>query len=613
MLHHLLRPERIERLPFHDRMVAKRALRPTRTAAIVLEAAKACGRAPLEEQLHYLPVFYDILDPARIPPATQVLDTIAGAPYEEVEILLRAYYSVLGIIGKRKEMRKPDLLSAVWARVWPYIQFAFDFFDVHPAFTAVAYSRLRSVLNFLGFVTVYLSDAESHNVVLSTPGFARILGEASTLLNLRDMTLQVSSEGVPNLTQGLWRHFRGVLEHGTLDELIEGAGGTVALAAVISAQVELMAKIPAVNPFDLSHYLNFVEVVDGSDQHTTLTPPGPLARAVYRASAVVHIIEVVGDLLGWLADSAEDHDEDHVNIIGDEVAAIFDFLLGHFLFVPEEYRSYNEEIGGRLFRALWLAVAFVGEDGIQQTSTHLVRAIMPALLLDYRALRLFAPELERFNVRVATGAPVSEEWKDFLSVAEERLELLRDWVPRTNEKNCDNLECVNTARKQCSQCKDAYYCSKQCQRIDWRTGKHREVCAMMPSFGVNRIILGSRQRCFILAILDHDYQMHKQDIQSEKAKILARHPDATCITMFNYASDSTSLHVRVTVLDFDLGCLQDEETLALWTRAVERARAGKYTLHLVDLPRHLAFPHRRVLLQHRSIREEGGIVREFHQ
>ena len=34
-----------------------------------------------------------------------------------------------------------------------------------------------------------------------------------------------------------------------------------------------------------------------------------------------------------------------------------------------------------------------------------------------------------------------------------------------------------TALSDCTRCKGARYCSKDCQRIDWKTGGHREMCA----------------------------------------------------------------------------------------------------------------------------------------
>jgi len=49
-------------------------------------------------------------------------------------------------------------------------------------------------------------------------------------------------------------------------------------------------------------------------------------------------------------------------------------------------------------------------------------------------------------------------------------------------KQCDTLESDDRKFLRCARCKDAAYCSKECQRLDWSlVGNHRRVCGAVPA------------------------------------------------------------------------------------------------------------------------------------
>ncbi|KAF7321894.1 hypothetical protein MKEN_00711600 [Mycena kentingensis (nom. inval.)] len=62
---------------------------------------------------------------------------------------------------------------------------------------------------------------------------------------------------------------------------------------------------------------------------------------------------------------------------------------------------------------------------------------------------------------------------------------MEETTPRKSA--CSNLQCLNitpnNVAKRCSGCKVLHYCSKDCQRIDWKEGNHRAFCDM---YGLSR-------------------------------------------------------------------------------------------------------------------------------
>ncbi|KAE9402181.1 hypothetical protein BT96DRAFT_1017758 [Gymnopus androsaceus JB14] len=71
-------------------------------------------------------------------------------------------------------------------------------------------------------------------------------------------------------------------------------------------------------------------------------------------------------------------------------------------------------------------------------------------------------------------------WKEFVDVVEERQEL-REECADAGYIMCVNIDCPGDNRelRQCSNCRVTWYCSKDCQKSDWR--RHRENCHYLRS------------------------------------------------------------------------------------------------------------------------------------
>ncbi|KAJ6473303.1 hypothetical protein DFH09DRAFT_470245 [Mycena vulgaris] len=134
--------------------------------------------------------------------------------------------------------------------------------------------------------------------------------------------------------------------------------------------------------------------------------------------------------------------------------------------------------------------------------------LLPRSTVYYSVLKSLGAELEKIQdlVEIARfpASETLEPWTKFVDFAETRLEIMRrydtgDWL---SGRHCDNLDCGKRMRTadqmRCSRCGTSYYCSKECQSIDWQEGPHRKVCARFRSLLLSDPeTLNARDRSFM--------------------------------------------------------------------------------------------------------------------
>ncbi|KAJ7215395.1 hypothetical protein GGX14DRAFT_442878 [Mycena pura] len=81
---------------------------------------------------------------------------------------------------------------------------------------------------------------------------------------------------------------------------------------------------------------------------------------------------------------------------------------------------------------------------------------------------------------------------------------------------CDNLACQiiceHHQTKRCAQCLTRFYCSRGCQKADWRNG-HRPTCSALGQlYFEHDKWFSSRNRTFLRALVHHDYMRQQEDI-----------------------------------------------------------------------------------------------------
>ncbi|KAJ7466958.1 hypothetical protein FB451DRAFT_1259653 [Mycena latifolia] len=164
----------------------------------------------------------------------------------------------------------------------------------------------------------------------------------------------------------------------------------------------------------------------------------------------------------------------------------------------------------------------------------------------------------------------------------ERIALAKVWNSEqcVSRKACDNMECGAIRQKSdfkcCGYCHQVYYCSRRCQRIDWKSGNHRAGCKH-PEY------LSPRNISFMRALLHHDYEANKEEILRLQITFIRQNPSLPIVTIFDYASGRARISIEtICVASSMMQNYRGVNCAELVPRA-ERS-GGRMQLHLTSVP-----------------------------
>ncbi|KAJ6628505.1 hypothetical protein B0H10DRAFT_1940342 [Mycena sp. CBHHK59/15] len=124
-------------------------------------------------------------------------------------------------------------------------------------------------------------------------------------------------------------------------------------------------------------------------------------------------------------------------------------------------------------------------------------------------------------------------WKAFLDLVGERVRVLKKY-----EVSCESI-------KACDNGGSLYYCSTECQTLDWHGSGHRESC---PSFRSMRRShadpLSVRELSLIRALLHSDYLAHRSEIFCRLISHINRHPGTEFYTLFWYTEGHVEIEIH---------------------------------------------------------------------
>ncbi|KAJ7059155.1 hypothetical protein C8F01DRAFT_1232236 [Mycena amicta] len=189
---------------------------------------------------------------------------------------------------------------------------------------------------------------------------------------------------------------------------------------------------------------------------------------------------------------------------------------------------------------------------------------------------------------------------DFISLAHPYIGVLDqlEGSPSMPQRVCDNLTCSQvasrTAFKRCGTCQAAYYCTKACQKADWKAG-HRDICSPSvdsesPAYLGSSFpaVLAFHDRLYLRAVLQHFYEEKFTDIIKEQVSLLiiADEPLVAPIAVVFDWTDATAglptTRVRNPLEEDFMQLLCSTDGHARWHAIVRRAQnsGGRIGLHL---------------------------------
>ncbi|KAF7343512.1 MYND-type domain-containing protein [Mycena sanguinolenta] len=434
---------------------------------------------PVTQLRHVLPVFYANLDPAAVPTTDELDDIVETMDYGNS--VQRAY---LALDALAKLLRKDAVPVDAYQTLW--------FPQSMP--TRVAYGT------YLDLIISMLDNPPTAKIVSATSGVRHLLiqlidGAGGTLRHVADLTVKHLTYLIPMARGTSIEKTRTTGSFSGLLSFIEGvsiatsqedigvsllAQGFLATLVCFLRALDLRVIVP---PELLGPYLSILKRFIVSE------PDPQWVVEALRAG----LIDLIGSLVGHplLPKPTED------------VCYLLSFLASTTV-----YYSVLAEIEG-MSRGL--------DEVLDQNDPAIMRS------------------------------PVFDAWRTFTESVEERQKTkqLFDFDESPSLLACDNTECNKVSEKwdfkRCAGCKYMSYCSRDCQKRDWKQGKHREECQK------NRLAdsscLVKQNRAFLRALVHHDYETRRDEVLEKQVEFEHKNPGTKFYTLFDYTERRVPIHI----------------------------------------------------------------------
>ncbi|KAJ6478283.1 hypothetical protein C8R45DRAFT_1076778, partial [Mycena sanguinolenta] len=445
-----------------------------------------------EEPSAFLPVFYANLDPAGIPTSTgDTASSFTAGAIMRASISLKCLFT--------KTLIDIHMGAAAFSDLWPFLWMWCQFFDK----SEDHYDPALAV-GFLDFTATYRSaytakdrskSEETASLMSSTPGFRRMLTRAWIVATDNDLAKQTRcsrdarmepamlSIRFTGLTNLLFSRMRPTSrEH--VDEIIDGAGLSLsALARLVVLYIDRLT--PESLGFHWQpdgrldgHIFDFVDDVDrflAEGEFEENTP-----RSFDQALLLAGVIPSVTVMAGTLTRLSPKHK------MPDSIPPFSPLVQRSVLFLNRMLRTtrghhfIEDAIASGL---LHLIVSCGGVGKCYTALKSILEDVLPSSLVRYYDLQVLETALFEVSHLCKTEAfrasTILGPWNEFVTLGQERIALLHS-PSQQQVKTCDNVTCskigARSLFKRCSRCCAFYYCSTDCQEVDWHNGGHRTYC-----------------------------------------------------------------------------------------------------------------------------------------
>ncbi|KAJ7810157.1 hypothetical protein B0H14DRAFT_3480851 [Mycena olivaceomarginata] len=282
-----------------------------------------------------------------------------------------------------------------------------------------------------------------------------------------------------------------------MDEFIDGAGGAPAdLAATIVRHInhavgDRHPPLAADQIFFLLAAANFL-----GDTTTPHAPNGPYEAALLAHGLVGALVKAICALNTMIP----------TQTIGPTLLNKLLSLLSQWCLSSPGYPWIAEALQAGLLRAI-IPPCLVYRSVLEH---------MPMAMDDVRKL---------VNTQAFQNSRLCEPWQTFAQVVDNHLTFLSLFLSENYVvyRACDNLECSQIREKskfsRCSACLEFYYCSRECQSIDWKAG-HKQMCPTFRSFRLGEV-LSCRDLSFLRELVHVDFLRNHSQILTQAVTWLA--------------------------------------------------------------------------------------------
>ncbi|KAK7007789.1 hypothetical protein R3P38DRAFT_2552854 [Favolaschia claudopus] len=587
-MHESLRIETLSRLPPSIRASATAAMAmpvKNRKTEDLERVRTFVNNAPLKQRILALPAIYANLDPLQIPD-TSIFDMPpTPSSLAAVETINRGVVAVETILLVRNIPE--SVCSQIWSRVLPWAQFI-ELYHEH-LFIVLSISDGSFYVKLLMLLDNLAQELDTAQRIMSVPWFWFILGRSWSHLPT------VVDEGNRKHVRFTLQHFFGdkaLADWRNTSEFLDGLSGgwfQLARSLISFIQETLPESEAALNAeaiyflrscLRLMGYLNMA--LTGSLQerfHLTLD-----LRQQVLSQGIIRVLSQAARCLtkSEASDTLVTVLRDCFNLIG---------------FSPSGFPRLPLAIEEGLLHALLACAGGPYAAALHQHdyfTTYLVQWF-PASLVDYKFLCALDKALNSSEVVDAVQSQhfkrslVHKLWDKFMIIAKEYLDFSREFRGnRTSYRACDNLKCqkldVKTAFRRCSWCRSFYYCSTQCQGIDWRAGGHRKTCLSFGSLLLsdkNDLNFDARQRSFLRALVHHDYKKARHRLLTDQTKFMTMNPGAEHLVLYEYLDGVP----KITIEPAQSYLLSDLVDRTEWRNIVARVHAscGRMRLDVVAM------------------------------
>ncbi|KAK6969042.1 hypothetical protein R3P38DRAFT_3148142 [Favolaschia claudopus] len=577
-MHPVLQLSSIQRLPFSSRRFITPVLCDYPQYASAGEMSRFSDALTKHNRHHYVPVFYHLLDPQRIPKAADLeIWTEENACNSRA-----ALKSLVNLFSTRPPK---DAAPDLWPRIAAWIEFFSTFDDLWRTLMPSSPSRKDFYVLFMTFCS-HICDENDRNLqlVASTPGI-RLLA-LRTWYSLSDADFTRSDE-VLHIIHDLVVNGVGL----SMEEVIEGSQGNLRnFACLLMRQCEPVvpndcppSQEAAMDNFWLfrlaSDVIAVVDNLADPESHKEFVPR-PLCEALL-SLGFIKTVTMVGCAMCEHA---------HQRSLG---SLEWRFLTNCVLLLEIMFRGRRPDhvlhtaLKFGLLRIVLSCALIEPSDPIHfSLSEFITNTLTPATIYCSALPDLVYAESQVTSAMEIRNSGVREAWIMFRNVLGSRNRILElfNSNKRISQRACDNVKCGTISEKKnlkrCSECLASCYCSSECQILDWQRG-HRGSCAWHRLYRQTiRVGFTPKEHAFMRFILQHECGENKLTLATDYLHARQRDPQAMLLTVYDYTSGKLKIERR----SFEIKDLGDEtENKGYWLDVIDRVSksAGRMTLDVM--------------------------------